>query len=272
MKLDNDSIWRLTTFLVPPGAIGGADVVIDGPEGHHAADVLRVRPGDTVRVIDGEGMEALGTVAESGGGVVRATCIETRKYSRSDGVLLTVAQALLKGRAFDDVIRRCSELGVGRIIPLSTERSIGRIPSDALESRLDRWRGIAAAATKQSRGVFLPLIESPHEVVGFESMVHEADVALIAWEEESAAGLADALRVRVRDSAPRDVVGSPRRHSPESILLIVGPEGGLSGDEVEMLKGFGAAPVSAGRRILKADWAAAAIAAMVSSERGGLLP
>ncbi len=272
MKLDNSSIWRLTTFLFPPGSIGGNEIIIDGPEGHHAADVLRVHAGDTVRVIDGEGMEALATVAESGGGVVRANVIETRQHLRSDGNELTVAQALLKGRTFDEVVRRCSELGVGRIVPLSTERSIGRIPSDALESRLERWRGIAAAAVKQSRGVFLPLIEPPHEVGALEAMVREADLALIAWEEESAVGLGDALEARAREKAPREAVGPPRQRHHGSIILIVGPEGGLSGDEVEILKGFGAGPVSAGRRILKADWAAAAIAAMISSETGGLLP
>ncbi len=264
MELNSNSIWRLTTFHVPAGSIGGSEIVIDGTEGRHAAVVLRVHTDEQIRVIDGEGVEALAVVAKSSGGVVRASIRETRQYSRSDGNELTVAQALLKGRAFDEVVRRCSELGVGRIIPLSTERSIGRVSSDALESRLERWRGIAQAAVKQSRGIFLPLIEPPHEIAQLEPTIQEAGLALVAWEEESAAGLGDALKTRARSPHKADERGP--------IVLVVGPEGGLSGNEIEMLKGFGADPLSVGRRVLKADWAAAAIAAMISSEIGGLLP
>ncbi len=264
MKLDSNSIWRLTTFLVPPDNIDGNEIIIDGPEGHHAADVLRVRTGEEIRVIDGEGMEALATATESGGGVMRASINEMRQYSRANGNELTVAQALLKGRTFDDVVRRCSELGVGRIIPLNTERSIGRVPSDALDSRLERWRGIAQAAVKQSRGVFLPFIEQPLEIAQLESSIREAGLALIAWEEESGATLGDALKAHAESLHEAE--------GQEPIVLVVGPEGGLSGDEVEILEGFGAGAVSVGRRVLKADWAAAAIAAMISSEIGGLLP
>lgn len=270
MKLESNSIWRLTTFHVPPGSIGDDEIVIDGTEGRHAAVVLRVHTGEEIRVMDGEGAEALAVVAESGGGVVRASVTEIRQYSRSDGNELTVAQALLKGRTFDEVVRRCSELGVGRIIPLNTERSIGRVPADALESRLERWRGIAQAAVKQSRGVFLPIIEPPREIAQLEPTIREASLALIAWEEESAATLGDALKARAKSL--REAEGPLRRPCQGPIVLVVGPEGGLSGDEAEILRGFGAASVSAGGRILKADWAAAAIAAMISSDIGGLLP
>lgn len=259
-------LWRINTFIVPPGSICGGACSVSGREGHHGADVMRIRVGDTVRLIDGTGEEALARVDAVSDSTLECTVTETRTHDRSGGVALTVAQALLKGRGYDDVVRKLSELGVAGIIPLVTERAIGRIPPDALESRLERWRGIAAAAVKQSRGVFLPEVAEPVDLGALAATAGQYDLVLVAWEDEAGATLRDILS----ESAGVDAghaVGDAR-----SILLIVGPEGGLSENEVAVLKDTGAVSVSVGRRVLKADWAAAAIASMISYELGGLLP
>ncbi|HYW68407.1 MAG TPA: RsmE family RNA methyltransferase, partial [bacterium] len=112
------------------------------------------------------------------------------------------------------------------------------------------------AAVKQSRGVFLPRIAEVGSLERVAELADGYDIALVAWEEESQTGLKGAL-------------GGVR---PGRILLVVGPEGGLAAGEVELLAQAGALPVSAGRRVLRADWAAAAVAAMISHETGGLLP
>ena len=246
----------MDTYRVSPGSIEGPSAVIDGPEGHHAVDVVRVRGGDVVRLIDGEGGEAVARVDTAERGRASVSILETRSHERSAGVHLTVAQALLKGRAFDEVVRRCAELGVAEIVPVRTERTIGKLKPAAEADRLSRWEAVALAAVKQSRGVFLPRIA---EVGGLErvaELADEHDIALVAWEEESQTGLKGAL-------------GGAR---PGRILLVVGPEGGLAAGEVDLLAQAGALPVSAGRRVLRADWAAAAVAAMISHETGGLLP
>jgi len=265
-ELHDASSWRLDTFIVPPGSIRGGTCIVGGREGHHGADVMRVRQGDTVRLIDGRGEEALARVDAVGGATLTCSITERRTHDRTGAVALTVAQALLKGRSLDDVVRRVSELGAAAIVPLVTERAIGRITPDALETRLGRWRSIAAAAVKQSRGVFLPEIAEPVDVSGLASKAGEFDLVLVAWEDESAATLADVLS----EAAGTDIGGSTG--AARSILLIVGPEGGLSEPEVALLRDAGALSVSVGRRVLKADWAAAAIAAMISYELGGLLP
>ena len=254
--LDDPGTWRMDTFRVPPGSLVGRASVVDGPEGHHAVDVVRVRPGDLVRLIDGEGVEAVARVDVAAHSEAALSIIETRSHRRQSGVELTVVQALLKGRAFDEVVRRCSELGVAEIVPVLTARTIGRIRSDAKESRLERWEAVALAAVKQSRGVFVPRIRDVRALAAVHDLVRGYDRALVAWEEEAQVGLKDAL------SGP-----TPRR-----VLLVVGPEGGLAADEVEGLVAAGVTPACAGRRVLRADWAAAAVAAMISHEVGGLLP
>jgi len=246
----------MDTFRVRPGSIEGPSAVIDGPEGHHAVDVVRVREGDIVRLIDGEGAEAVARVDRAERSEASVSILEARAHDRSAWVHLTIAQALLKGRAFDEVVRRCSELGVAEIVPVRTARTIGKLKPDAEADRLSRWEAVALAAVKQSRGVFLPRIGEVSSLDRVAELAGGHDLALVAWEEEAEAGLKGAL-------------GSAR---PGRILLVVGPEGGLAAEEVGFLSEAGVLPVSVGRRVLRADWAAAAVAAMISHETGGLLP
>ncbi len=253
--LDDGSLWRLDTFRLPPGCLSGGEVIVDGPEGHHAVHVLRVRTGTLVRVIDGEGVEAIGRVTRVSSGSAVVEIIESRAHSRSEGASLTIAQGLLKDRGFDEVVRRCTELGVAEIVPLLTARV--QVRPRAQGSRAQRWQAVAGAALKQSRGVFAPRILDPLPLEGLVERLSAESRAYVAWEEERSVSLRDALRA---DGDPRAIVG------------IVGPEGGLEPAEVQALERAGARPVSLGRRILKADWAAAALAAALAHETGGLLP
>jgi len=256
-ELDDPQAWALDTFQVPPGTLGDRAVVVNGPEGHHAVDVVRVRPGDVVRLIDGEGSEALARVDRAVRSEATLSIIESRTRRREEGIELTIAQALLKGKGFGECVRRSSELGVARIVPLVTERTVGKLPPEDGGARLDRWRGIALAAVKQSRGIFVPAIDAVLGIDDLGPVVADADLALVAWEEEGTTALRDVLKGS----------GPVRR-----IVLIVGPEGGLTRAEVDSLREAGASTVGLGARILKADWAAAAAAAMISYELGGLLP
>jgi 16S rRNA (uracil1498-N3)-methyltransferase len=253
--LDDGSLWRLDTFRLPAGCLSGSEVVVDGPEGHHAVHVLRVRLGSLVRVIDGEGVEAIGRITRVASASAHVEIVESRSHTRSEGASLTIAQGLLKDRGFDEVVRRCTELGVAEIVPLLTARvQVRRRPAGP---RAERWRAVAAAALKQSRGVFEPRILDPMPLEGLIERLPTEARTYVAWEEERSVSLRDALRA---DGAPRPVVG------------VVGPEGGLEQAEVQALERAGARPVSLGRRVLRADWAAAALAAAIAHETGGLLP
>lgn len=248
--------WRLSTFLVPPGALEAPTVDIEGPEGHHAVRVVRLSRGEDVRLIDGEGAEAVARVESVGASSARAAVLDSRLHTRDEGVELVVAQGLLKGRSFDEVVRRCSELGVSEIVPLETRRSVGRVPEEALDGRLERWGAVALAAAKQSRGVFVPRVRPVSTVESLAEDVPGFGAAAVAWEEEQGSGLSECVSGR----------------SSDRLLLVVGPEGGLEAAEVDFLVRAGAVSVGLGRRVLKADWAAAAASAVISHLVGGLLP
>jgi len=254
---DDTSLWRLDTFLVPPGSLSGGRVVVGGDEGRHAVRVVRVRPGARVRLADGEGTEAIGEVVEVSPGRAPSAVVgivESRAHSRDDGTTLVVAQAVLTGGAFSEVVRRCAELGVATVVPVMTARVQTRAPA---ASRVEHWRCVARAALKQSRGVFATAVAEPVPLPSFVGELPAGARVLVAWEEERGTGLRDALRS----------LGAAR-----PLVAVVGPEGGLDPEEVRALEGAGARPVSLGRRVLRADWAAAALATAVSLEAGGLLP
>lgn len=256
-RFDDTALWRLDTFLVPPGSLSGGRVVVDGDEGRHAARVVRVRPGDRVRLTDGEGSEAVGDVVEvtqGRGPSVVVGVVESRSRSRGEGATLVVAQAVLKGGDFGEVVRRCAELGVAAVVPVTTARVQARAPA---ASRVEHWRGVARAALKQSRGVFATAVEEPRPLGAFVDALPPGAGVLVAWEEERTAGLREALRA-LAGTGP--------------LVAVVGPEGGLDPAEVRELERVGARTVSLGHRVLRADWAAAALAAAVSLETGGLLP
>ena len=256
-SLADKSAWRLDTFIAPPGSIQGGAVALEGPERRHAFDVARTRVGDTVRLIDGDGSEALARVDAIGRTLASLTVLESRVHPREGNVELTIVQGLPKSRGMDEVVRRCAELGVAEVVPVTTERTISRSGSRSDRERLERWRSIAVAAAKQSRGVFITEVAPVARLVDLDARVAGAELAVVAWEEEGDTSLSAALSAAGR---------------PSRVLAVVGPEGGLTADEVRMLSSTGARPVGLGRRILRADWAGAAVAAMVSSQLGGLLP
>ncbi|MFH1502012.1 MAG: RsmE family RNA methyltransferase [Candidatus Eisenbacteria bacterium] len=253
----DEGAWRLDTFVAPKGSLNGPTVEIEGAEHRHAFRSSRVRAGDEVRLIDGLGAEALARVESLSRDGATLSILEGRSHARDEGVSLTVVQAIPKGRGMDEVVRRCAELGVDTIVPVVTERCVSRPGGESARDRVERWRAVALAGVKQSRGVFLTNVEPPATLVDIGERVERSDRSVVAWEEESGVSLASVL---VRPPAPR------------ALLAVVGPEGGFSADEIVGLRALGVEPVGLGRRVLRSDWAAAALAAVASQMLGGLLP
>ncbi|MBD3368358.1 MAG: RsmE family RNA methyltransferase [Candidatus Eisenbacteria bacterium] len=252
--LDERGAWMLPTYIVTPGGLDGPFASLEGDEGRHAARAARARTGQLIRLIDGEGTEAAARVV-SADDRVELEIVERRTRSRAEGVELVVGQALLKGRDFDSAARRLAELGTARIVPLLTERVVPRLDPTTTARRVERWRAVTVAATKQSRGVFVTDVTEPVTLDEF-IVRHEADARLVAWEE-GGVDLREALQ-GVRD--------------PGTLACIVGPEGGLAAVEVDRLVAAGYVAVGLGDRILRGDWAAAAVATLISHHVGGLLP
>lgn len=193
-------------------AVEGEVVRIDGDPGHHLADVLRVKEGQLVSLADDSGAVWQGAVWRVERRAVEVSVVE-RFEVPSIGPSLRVVQGLPKGRKMDEVVQRLTEVGVDRISPVVTARSVKR-PDGKEDRLLARWQAVALAAAQQSRRARLPVIDPVAEGIpaGLDGVV--------LWEEASA--------------SLASVIDGPAVEGPVvgEFALVIGPEGGLTFDEV----------------------------------------
>jgi 16S rRNA (uracil1498-N3)-methyltransferase len=219
-----------------PGLTG----VLPLEEGRHLVEVLRAGVGDRFTVFD-ESREALAEVVDLGP-PVRYRILEERRPEREVGVEVVLYVALLKGDKLSEVVRAATELGATRIQPLITRHSV---PKEMGEGKLRRLKAIAKEAAKQSGRLRVPEVLPPIPL----KAVPEVEQGLVA-------------HVGAR-ALVREVLDLNR-----NLSLAVGPEGGFAEEEVALLEERGFAPVSLGRRILRAETAATALLAIVTAGEG----
>jgi 16S rRNA (uracil1498-N3)-methyltransferase len=216
--------------------------------------VLRLKPGDSILVFDGFGHEfeaRIGSFSPSDVNVAlgHMTARPDQKIS------ITLAQAIPKAAKMDLIIKTAAELGATEIIPFSALRSVSRIEADRAGAKVMRWRKIVQEASRCTRSTGVAVIAP---VLSFPEMLLRAAqgaLKMIFWEEED-------------QQTIRDVLTGPGAYGVKEYFIIVGPEGGLSRDEVEQAKNAGFVSVSLGRQILKVETAAAAILSIIQYEKG----
>lgn len=233
-------------FLVAAGELTRPFVTLTGPEGHHAAVVRRLRVGERADVTDGAGILAEGVVIsvakDSVTLDVRAVCTVAPPEPR-----LAVAQALPKGDRGELAVELMTEVGVDAIIPWSAERSITRWQAERGAKALGKWRSTAREAAKQSRRPWLPEV---------------AELATTAALAKRAASATLAVVLEADATARLHELPLPERGE---LLLIVGPEGGISPAERAALREAGAIEARLGPTVLRTSTAGAAAAAILLS-------
>ena len=243
----------MTRVFVRPDAVDANRVRFDAAEAHHLRRVLRLRPGAVVEGTDGAGgLYTIRLVTLDGDGGWGA--IEAREQpARESPCSITLAQAILKGDRMSWLVQKATELGVSRIVPMETERVVARVADEGV-ARQTRWARIAREAVKQCGRVIVPGIDPPRAFPEVLAEVASHDVAWVCWEGggqtlvEAAAGTASRL------------------------LLLIGPEGGFTADEVAAAESAGARRVSLGPRILRAESAgltAVALGQFLFGDLGG---
>jgi 16S rRNA (uracil1498-N3)-methyltransferase len=220
----------MRTLLVAPPLAAGL-VMVDGDEAHHGRSVLRLKPGDELRLADGAGLAGVGTVHAVERHAILVQIPKVEVVPDSPASQLTVALAPPKGDRLADVVRGLTELGVGAIRFLDCERG-ERMPSNG-----ERLVRIAAEALKQCRRGRLPQVGPQVDIPGL-------------------AGLGGRLIVLDRSGA------APDTGSPQPTTLVIGPEGGLTSGELAALNGMGAASVRLAGTVLRIETAACAAAAV----------
>jgi 16S rRNA (uracil1498-N3)-methyltransferase len=238
-------------FFVDPGRIIEGEASIIGDTAHQMANVLRLKPGDRVILLDGSGCEHEAELKEIAGGEAQARIIATRNCDGEPELKLTLAMCLPKGDKLDLIVQKCTELGISRMIILDSERCVARLDPAKVGERLTRWRKIAAEAAEQSGRARSPEVDGvlPYEDLAAEVRSH--GLALLAWEDERRVSLKKTIRGHAGGN---------------SIILIVGPEGGLTEREADLARQAGAQCVSLGRRTLRCETAAIAGCAAIMYE------
>ena len=218
------------------------------------ARVLRLSEGEHISVVD-----------------AASDYFELEITSAHDGLVARISQAparialfqgLAKGDKMDDIIRHATEVGIDEFVPLSSSRCVMKLDAKKAKSKLARWQAIAHSAAMQSGRMVEPRVHEPHTVKQAVQLLREFDCVLVCWEEcPSTKTIAAALEQAFGNAS----VDKPR------IAVVVGPEGGLSADEVEALTASeNAWPVTLGPSILRTETAGIVAPALVLYACGGM--
>ncbi|MEK7376066.1 MAG: 16S rRNA (uracil(1498)-N(3))-methyltransferase [Candidatus Margulisiibacteriota bacterium] len=235
----------MNRFYVLPEFINENIIMITGQDVNHVKNVLRLKPEDELVCFDGKGTEYLCSITSIEKDLVKTRIISSKKADTEPAVKITLVQALPKSSKMDYIIQKAVELGVHKIIPVSTERTIAK------GTKLERWKKIAKEASEQCGRAIIPEVSLTMNFNEFLCMSMNFDLKLIPWENEKQISLKSVLK----------------KHSDaQNIALLIGPEGGFSAQEVKEAVEQGFKPVSLGKRILRAETAGVAAIAMITYE------
>ncbi|MFF3063160.1 16S rRNA (uracil(1498)-N(3))-methyltransferase [Oerskovia sp. NPDC057915] len=246
------------------GFPAGSLYVLDGAEGRHAGVVQRRGVGEAVDVVDGEGLRLRCTIEGVEPSGVRLRVREVVEEPAPD-VVVTLVQALAKGDRDEMAIEAATEVGADAVVPWQAERSIVVWRGDRAAKSRARWLATVRAATKQARRARLPRVDLAIDTRGLVErtrQVVDAGGAVIVLHEEAVVPLAE---VALPVPASQDAAAAGR--APE-VLVVVGPEGGISEKEVEALTGAGARTARLGPHVLRTSTAGPVAIAMLVQRLG----
>lgn len=246
----------LRRFYVPPQMVRRPHPEITGPEAGHICRVLRLSAGDAVELFDGAGNGYLAQIVSATPERVRLVVQSKHTQPADASVRITVAQAMLKERKMDRLIRHLTELGIDRWIPFYAARSIPLAGGKGLGSRMARWEKIALAAAKQCRRNRLPQIVPALDFDAMQTAAGPCDLAIIFYEGRTGA-------FDLPATAPQ---------KPNHIVVAVGPEGGFDSAEMARAQQSGWLSAGLGPRILRAETACLAACTLLQYRFGDMGP
>jgi 16S rRNA (uracil1498-N3)-methyltransferase len=221
--------------------------VLDGPEGHHAADVQRLRPGEDLLLGDGRGGIASAVVASAAKGTLS---LAVDAVSRTDppAVRITVAQGIAKGDRGEFAVQAMTEVGVDEILPWAAARSVAQWRGDRGIKARDKWAATAREAAKQARRAYVPLVG---DQLSTKQLAARLSGSAFVLHEDAVVRLS---------SAPLPEAGE--------IVLVVGPEGGIAAEELAAFEAAGAVAVRLGDEVLRTSTAGVAAISLLNARLG----
>ncbi|MBV1778470.1 16S rRNA (uracil(1498)-N(3))-methyltransferase [Paeniglutamicibacter sp. ABSL32-1] len=247
-------------FFLAPGELKdarvGAGLRLEGPEGHHAVTVKRVRVGESIDLVDGTGVRAVAEVTATQKAALDAVVRELESEALPP-LAITLVQALAKGDRDLQAVESAVELGIDAVRPWQSDRAIVRWNDAKAAKALTKWEGTVLAALKQSRRTFLPevrpMLNSADLAREIAGRVSGPDPVLVIVLHEAGTESLSAVVARWLDENPVPASAVPGKR-PE-IQLVVGPEGGISDAEIQKFTAAGAQVALLGRHVLRASTA-----------------
>lgn len=240
-------------FFLPQAIATGSLVRLSGQDARHISQVLRLRPGTVIEVAAADGRIGLARIVQTDHECVTATVESLRTGGAEPPVSLILAQGLPKADKMEFIIQKAVELGIGGIAPMICEHSVVRYDAQKAAARIERWQTIAREAAKQSKRDTIPVIAPIRPLKQVLQECPGDTTILMLYEGKTPLGLRQALQPPTA-----------------SYLLLVGPEGGFSREEVDLCWQCGGRSVTLGPRILRTETASLAAVAIILYEFGDL--
>lgn len=249
----------LPVFVAAPGDLEGLGpgdrYTLTGPEARHATGSMRLRPTEQLQVVDGAGVRLTGVVISVDGGARLDLDVTAVEREQAPACRLVLVQALAKGSRDELAIEAATEVGMDLVLPWQSARSVSRWRGAKATKGADRWRQVVRAATKQSRRAFLPavgeLIDGEDLRATVRSAVENGAAVLVAHESATT----PISQAQISAGAPE-------------VLVVVGPEGGLTAAEVDGLREAGAQVVRLGPHVLRTSTAGPVALALLAQSLG----
>ena len=239
-------------FFVTAESLHEKHVILTGSQAHQICDVLRMKSGDKIIVLDNTGYEYTVVLSKVGRQEVPGQVVDRKKCEAEPKTRITLYQSLLARDKFELVLQKCTEVGVVRFVPVVTQRCIVRLADTVTVKKMSRWQSIITEAAEQSGRGRIPQIE---DAVNFSDAVaglDRFDCRLIGSLEANEPGLREIIRTGNTE--------------PIEIALFIGPEGGFSKEEITLARSKGAVSFSLGKRVLRTETAAVVASALILYE------
>ncbi len=228
-------------FLIKPPVSIGAMRYLDGSDARHIRNVLRLKSGCEVELSDGKGSVYIAKITDLSQNMVETQIVRELPPTSESNIEISVAQAFLKGKKMDKLIRRLTELGISAWIPFLAGRSIPKPDARNIQKRMVRWKKIARESLKQCGRERTPEIGFAESFEAAILSEKEYALKIAFWEGET-------------DSLNRLIIQPPRKNI-DKIFAVFGPEGGFTAREIEFARNSGFITASLGPRILRTETA-----------------
>lgn len=242
-------------FFVKQEQIGPDVITVTGPDVNHIKNVLRMRPGEKVLISNGGDRDYLCEIASVTGEAVTASILSEEKEGTELPVKIWLFQGLPKGDKMELIIQKAVELGVYRVVPVETRRTVVKLDSKKEEARVRRWNAVSESAAKQSKRIVIPEVSGVMTFKEALAFTEGFDKKMIPFEH--AEGMKETKEF---------IAGV---EPGMNVAVFIGPEGGFEDEEIALAETYGVKPVTLGRRILRTETAGMAILAVLMFQMEG---